>query len=153
MVKWLRLHCTSMGNKASPPTLCFPRFASSTNSDLRFSEERGEWYVFLLYPLLWVIYMCIIIYIQIYYILWPIKLSPYICWIVFRFSLSVPNFQGFLLPSLFGEGLVVRLESETLPIQTARVPWHFPCKDYALSARRPMELPCDHVAFVWWNPP
>ena len=27
--------------KASPPTLCFPRFASSTNSDLRFSEEGG----------------------------------------------------------------------------------------------------------------
>ena len=30
------------GNKASPPTLCFPRFASFTNSDLWFSEERGE---------------------------------------------------------------------------------------------------------------
>ena len=30
-------------NKASPPTLCFPRFAGFTNSDLWFSEERGEW--------------------------------------------------------------------------------------------------------------
>jgi len=27
---------------ASPPALCFPRFASFTNSDLWFSEERGE---------------------------------------------------------------------------------------------------------------
>ena len=27
--------------KASPPTLCFPRFASSTNSDLPLPEERG----------------------------------------------------------------------------------------------------------------
>ena len=31
------------GNKASPPALCFPRFAGFTNSDLWFSEERGEW--------------------------------------------------------------------------------------------------------------
>ena len=31
------------GNKASPPTLCFPRFAGFTNSDLWFPEERGEW--------------------------------------------------------------------------------------------------------------
>ena len=35
-VKWRE------GNKASPPTLCFPRFAGFTNSDLWFSEERGE---------------------------------------------------------------------------------------------------------------
>ena len=28
--------------KAFPPTLCFPRFASSTNSDLRFPEEGRE---------------------------------------------------------------------------------------------------------------
>ena len=32
-------------NKASPPALCFPRFAGFTNSDLWFSEERGEWLV------------------------------------------------------------------------------------------------------------
>ena len=32
-----------MANKASPPALCFPRFAGFTNSDLWFSEERGEW--------------------------------------------------------------------------------------------------------------
>ena len=31
-----------MANKASPPTLCFPRFAGFTNSDLWFSEEREE---------------------------------------------------------------------------------------------------------------
>jgi|GEM_PF-2808982 len=30
------------GNKASPPTLCFPRFAGFTNSDLWFPEEGGE---------------------------------------------------------------------------------------------------------------
>ena len=30
------------GNKASPLTLCFPRFASFTNSDLWFPEEGGE---------------------------------------------------------------------------------------------------------------
>ena len=30
------------GNNASPPALCFPRFAGFTNSDLWFSEERGE---------------------------------------------------------------------------------------------------------------
>ena len=29
------------GKKASPPTFCFPRFASSTNSDRWFSKERG----------------------------------------------------------------------------------------------------------------
>ena len=31
-----------MANKASAPALCFPRFAGFTNSDLWFSEERGE---------------------------------------------------------------------------------------------------------------
>ena len=31
-----------MANKASPPALCFPRFAGFTNSDLWFSEEREE---------------------------------------------------------------------------------------------------------------
>jgi len=36
MVKWFG------ADKASPPALCFPRFASLTNSDLWFSEERGE---------------------------------------------------------------------------------------------------------------
>ena len=28
---------------ASPPALCFPRFAGFTNSDLWFPEEGGEW--------------------------------------------------------------------------------------------------------------
>ncbi|WP_278484136.1 hypothetical protein [Segatella salivae] len=32
-------------NKASPPALCFPRFASFTNSDLWFPEEGGKWLV------------------------------------------------------------------------------------------------------------
>ena len=31
------------GKKASPPALCFPRFAGFTNSDLWFPEEGGEW--------------------------------------------------------------------------------------------------------------
>ena len=30
------------GKKASPPALCFPRFAGFTNSDLWFPEEGGE---------------------------------------------------------------------------------------------------------------
>ena len=31
------------GIQSLSPALCFPRFAGFTNSDLWFSEERGEW--------------------------------------------------------------------------------------------------------------
>ena len=41
------------GNKASPPTLCFPRFAGFTNSDLWFSEERGEWLAMEMEEVIW----------------------------------------------------------------------------------------------------
>ena len=40
-------------DKASPPALCFPRFAGFTNSDQWFSEERGEWLAMEMEEVIW----------------------------------------------------------------------------------------------------
>ena len=40
-------------NKASPPALCFPRFAGFTNSDLWFPEEGGELLVVEMEEVVW----------------------------------------------------------------------------------------------------
>jgi len=42
-----------MANKASPPALCFPRFAGFTNSDLWFPEEGGEWLAMKMEGVVW----------------------------------------------------------------------------------------------------
>ena len=39
----IQMSLIKKANKASPPALCFPRFAGFTNSDLWFPEEGGEW--------------------------------------------------------------------------------------------------------------